>query len=150
IGADLLRARLGEERAEDVERALHRARSDQHFGHEEVTALEPSANLLERRDERVVQHRLRLEVLLETLVRQVLHFGRVADERVVVEAFEDLLVRHAAPRAWSRWPSRRESCVASSIRSGASCTMRSEVSRAVGPEIESAAIASPAAPSTGA
>src|SRR5215217_4950894 len=35
-----LGAGLGEQRAEDVERALHRARGDQHLGHEVVAALE--------------------------------------------------------------------------------------------------------------
>ena len=66
IGADLLRAGLGEQRAEDVERALHRARGDEHLGNEEVAALEPCAHLLQRRDERVVEHRLGLHVVGET------------------------------------------------------------------------------------
>ena len=87
--------------------------------------------------------------VLDALVRQVLHLGRVADERVVVEALEDLLVGHAAPRVWSRWPSRSASVFASSIRSGASWAMRSEVRRAEGPEIESAASASPCGPEDG-
>src|SRR5262249_49052204 len=149
IGADLLRSGLRQQRAKDVERALHRARRDQHLRHEEVAALEPCTDLLEGRDQRVVEHLFGIEVLLEALVRQVLHLGRVADERVVVQPFEDLLFGHAAPR-WSRWPSRSARTCASSMRSGASWAMRSEVKRAVGPEIESAAIASPAGPSTGA
>ena len=149
VGADLLRARLGEQRAEDVERALHRARGDEHLGHEEVAALEARADLLERRDERVVEHLLGVHAVGEALVDEVFHLGRVADERVVVEALEDLVVRHAAPRAWSRWPSRSASRVASSIRRGASCAMRSEVSRAVGPEMESAASGDAARPEDG-
>ena len=52
-----LGAGLGQQRAQDVERALHRARGDQHLGHEVVAALEARADLLERRDERVVEHR---------------------------------------------------------------------------------------------
>ncbi len=99
VGADLLRAGLGEERTEDVECALHRARRDEHLGNEEVAALEACADLLERRDERVVQHRLGLHVVLEAGVDEVLDLGSVADERVVEEALEDFVVGHAAPRA---------------------------------------------------
>src|SRR5581483_6071461 len=143
-------AGLGEERPQDVERTLHRAGGDQHLGDEEVAALEARTHLLERRDQRVVEHLLGLDVLLEPGVRQVFHLGRVADERVVVQPLEDLLFGHAAPFVWSRWPRRRASWFASSISRGASCAMRSPFKRAVGPEIESAAIASPAGPSTGA
>ena len=64
-------AGLGQQRPQDVERALHRARGDQHLGHEEVAALEPRADLLERRDQRVVEHPLGLEPLLEALVHAV-------------------------------------------------------------------------------
>ena len=47
VGADRLGARLGEQRAEDVERALHRARSDQHLGYEVVAALETRTDFFE-------------------------------------------------------------------------------------------------------
>ena len=57
-------AGLGQQRPQDVERALHRARRDQHLGHEVVAALEARADLLERRDQRVVEHPLGLESLL--------------------------------------------------------------------------------------
>ena len=66
--ADLLRAGLGQQRAQDVERALHRAGGDQHLGHEVVAALEPRADLLERGDQRVVEHPLGLEPVGEALV----------------------------------------------------------------------------------
>src|SRR5207237_890022 len=136
--------------AQDVEGALHRPRGDQHLGDEEVAPLEAGADLLERRDQRVVEHLLGFEVVLEALVDEVADLGRVPDQRVVVEPLEDLGVGHAAPRASSRWPSRPASASDSSIRSGARCAMRSEVRRAVGPEMESAAIISPLEPSTGA
>ena len=58
VRADRLRAGLGQQRAQDVERTLHRPGGDQHLGHEVVAALEPRADLLERRDQRVVKHRL--------------------------------------------------------------------------------------------
>ena len=61
---------LGQQRAQDVERALHRARRDQHLGHEVVAALEARADLLERRDQRVVQHPLGLEAVGETVARR--------------------------------------------------------------------------------
>src|SRR5206468_11797386 len=109
----------------------------------EVAALEAGADLLERRDERLVEQLLGVEALLEPGVRQVLHLRCVADERVVVEASEDLFLGHAAPRSWSECPSRPASCAASSSRSGASAAMRSGVSRAVGPEIERAASVGP-------
>ena len=109
VRADRLRAGLGEQRAEDVERALHRARGDQHLRHEVVAALEARADLLERRDQRVVEHRLGLEAVREARVDEVFHLGRVADERVVVEPLEDLFVGHAAPRSSSWWPSRAAS-----------------------------------------
>ena len=66
--ADRLGAGVGEQRAEDVERALHRARGDQHLGHEVVAALEARADLLERRDQRVVEHALGLQAVLEALL----------------------------------------------------------------------------------
>ena len=99
VGPDLLRAGLGEERTENVERALHRARRDEHLGDEEVAALEACTDLLERRDERVVQHRLGLHAVLEAGVDEVLDLGSVADERVVEEALQDFVMGHAAPRA---------------------------------------------------
>jgi hypothetical protein len=42
-----LGAGLGQQRAQDVERALHRSRGDQHLGHEVVAALEPRTDLLQ-------------------------------------------------------------------------------------------------------
>ena len=53
-------AGLGEQRAQHLHRAGHRAAGDQHLGHEEVAALEPGADLLERGDQRVEEQRLRL------------------------------------------------------------------------------------------
>src|SRR5262249_59942897 len=129
---------------------LHRACGDEHLGNEEVAALEPRSDFLERRDERVVEHLLGLELVLEPLVDEIPHFGRVADEGVVVEALQDLFVGHAAPRSWSRLSSRRPSVAACSRRSGASRSIRSGVNRDVGPEIESAATTPPAAARTGA
>jgi hypothetical protein len=91
-----LGAGLGEQRPQDVERALHGAGRDQHLRHEVVAALEPRAHLLERRDERVVEHRARIHSVLEALLDVLLDCRRVAHERVLVERLEDLLVRHAA------------------------------------------------------
>src|SRR5262249_2827180 len=149
-GADLRRAGLGQQRAEDVERALHGTGGDQHLGDEEVAALETGADLLERGDQRVVEHLLGIEAVLEAGVDEVTDLGRVSDQRVVVQPLKDLFVGHAAPRASLRWPSRAASASASSTRSGASFAMRSGVRRAVGPEMESAAIASPVVARTGA
>ena len=99
VRADRLRPRLGEQRPQDVERALHRPRRDEHLRHEVVAALEAGADFFERGDERVVEHALGTKVVPEPLVDEVLHLGRVADERVVVQRLEDLFVRHAAPRS---------------------------------------------------
>ena len=104
--ADLARAGLGQQRAQDVERALHRARGDQHLRNEVVAPLEAGADLLERRDQRVVEHRLGPDAVRESLLDEVAHLGRVPDQRVVVQPLQDLLVRHAAPRASSWYPSR--------------------------------------------
>src|SRR5215216_5379897 len=108
--AGRLGARLGQQRAQDVERALHRARGDQHLRHEVVAALEARAHLLERRDQRVVEHLLGFHLVGEPLLDQFADLGCMADERVLVEALEDLFVCHAAPR-WTvdGWPRRRDS-----------------------------------------
>ena len=95
-GADAVGVGVGQQRAQDVQRALHRARGDEHLGDEVVAALEARAHLLERRDQRVEEHALGLHALLEPRLDVGLHLGRLADERVVVERLQDLLVRHAA------------------------------------------------------
>ena len=56
-------------------------------------------DLLERGDQGVVEHRLGLELIVEPALDELAHLGCVADERVVVEAPEDLFVGHAAPRS---------------------------------------------------
>ncbi len=51
--ADRLHAGLGEQRPQHLHGAGHRAPGDEHLGHEEVAALEPRADLLQRGDEGV-------------------------------------------------------------------------------------------------
>ena len=89
-----------------LEGALHRAGGDQHLGHEVVAALEARADLLERRDQRVVEHALGVEVVLEPLLHSLAHGWGVADQRLVVEKLQDLLVRHAACSPSATWPRR--------------------------------------------
>ena len=89
--ADGLDAGLGEQRAQPLHRAGHRAAGDQHLGHEEVAALEPGADLLQRGDQRVEEQRLRLHAERQPLVGQLEDARGVADQRLVVEALQDLL-----------------------------------------------------------
>ncbi len=97
-GADRSRLRSARAGGAGVERARHGPAGDQHLGHEEVAALEAGPDLLERRDQRLEQHRRRLEALLEPLLGELDDGRLVADERLVVEALQDLLVGHA-PRS---------------------------------------------------
>src|SRR5215218_997520 len=148
--AGRLRAGLGQQRPQDVERPLHRARGDQHLGNEVVAALEARADLLERRDQRVVEHPLGFEVVCEALLDALLDGRRVADERLLVQEREDLVVRHAAPTPSVRWPSSSASALACLITIGRSSAVRLLDSRSVGPDTLSAATARPASSSTGA
>ncbi len=144
-------AGLGQQRAQDVERALHRAGGDQHLGHEVVAALEPRADLLERRDQRVVQHPLGLEARLQPLVDAVDDGRRVADQRLVVQRLQDLLVRSCGVfslLAVAEAPAERPRLVDQDrlqLRGSAAGVIRS-----VGPVMLSAATTSPRAPRTGA
>ena len=72
----------------------HGAARDQHLGHEEVAALEAGADLLEARDQRLEQQRLRAHALLERQVGQLEHARGVAHQRLVVEGLEDLVLGH--------------------------------------------------------
>ena len=90
-------AGLGQQRAQDLQRAGHRLARDEHLGHEEVAALEPGAHLFQRRDQRLVQQRLRTEALGQALVGELEHRRAVADQRLVVELAEQLFCGHAAP-----------------------------------------------------
>jgi hypothetical protein len=96
-GPDRLGAGLGEQRAQDLQRPGHCLAGDEHLGHEEVAALEPGTHLFQRRDQRLVQQRLRPQPHGQPLVGEVEHRGPVADQRLVVELAEQLLGRHAAP-----------------------------------------------------
>ena len=128
---------VGQQRAQDVQRALHRAGGDEHLGHEVVAALEARAHLLERRDERVEEHALGLHALLEPRLDVGLHLGRLADERVVVERLQDLLVRHAALSPGSvLCRGARSSAVRLLDEDGGRAPPRARaVRRSVGPEI---------------
>ena len=96
--ADRLDAGLGEQRAQPLHRAGHRAAGDQHLGHEEVAALEPRADLLQRRDERVEEQRLRLHAERQALLGQLEDARGVADQRLVVQALAgSLRGGHATP-----------------------------------------------------
>src|SRR5215217_6326791 len=91
--AHRLCARLGQQRTQDVERALHRARRDQHLRNEVVAALEAGADLLQRRDQCVVEHLLGIEAGGQPLLDPVLDRRRVADQRLLVQEREDLVGR---------------------------------------------------------
>ena len=54
--ADPLRARLGEQRPQDLHPGLHRVRREQHLGDEEDPVAEVDADDPHALDERVVQH----------------------------------------------------------------------------------------------
>src|SRR5205085_8135470 len=125
---------------------------DQHLGDEEVAALEPRAHFFERRDQPLVEHHLRLHAFREALLGELLHGRGVPDERVLVEALEDFLVRHATPRfaSWWSWSMSAESSAAWRTSSAPSSSRRAEDMRIVGPETLSAATASRSGPSTGA
>src|SRR5581483_2129380 len=149
--ADRLHARVGQERPEQVERARHRAAGDQHLGDEEVAALEACADLLERRDQRVEQHRLRPEALLEAALGQLDDGRLVADERPVVELGQDLVVVHASsspPYLFVRMWLLRASAASTTISE--SSASRSRVVRTVGADTEIAAMTVPLAPRIGA
>jgi hypothetical protein len=94
---DRLDPGLGQQRAQDLQRAGHRLARDEHLGHEEVAALEPGADLFERRDQRLVQQLLRPDPRGQALVGQVEDRGRVPDQRPVVQLAEQLFPGHAAP-----------------------------------------------------
>ena len=79
-------AGLGEQRTQPLHRAGHRAAGDQHLGHEEVAALEPGADLLERRDQGVEQQGLRLHAERQPLLGQLEHARGVAHQGLVVQA----------------------------------------------------------------
>jgi hypothetical protein len=81
-------AGLGQQRAQDLQRARHRLAGDEHLRHEEITALEPGADLLQRGDQRLVQQRLRAKAHGQSGVREVEHGRPVADQRLVVEPAE--------------------------------------------------------------
>src|SRR5262249_11329857 len=154
---DRLGAGLGQQRAEDLQRARHRLARDQHLGDEEVTALEPGADLLQRRDQRLVQQRLRAEAHVEAGPGQLEHRRAVADQGVVVELLESLLLRPAAPsfcgwrRSRSGWcPSTTDSALASATHRAATSAMRAGLSRVLGPDTDSAATTAAPSRNTGA
>src|SRR5580693_297189 len=62
-----------------------------------VAALEPGADLLQRRDQRVVEQSLRAQAHPEPGVGQLKHGGTVAHQGVVVQLLEKLVGGHAAP-----------------------------------------------------
>src|SRR4029079_16711956 len=96
--------------------------------------------------------------LFEPLVREAQHLGGVADQRLVVQRLEDLLVGHAAPssrRRWPGWPvpcsrcpSAPESDRACSATTAPTSGTRLVVSRTVGPDTDSAATTRPPAATT--
>ena len=79
----------------------HGATRDEHLRHEEVAPLEPRADLLERGDQRLEQHRLRREAGLDALLGQRNDLGPIADQRVVVQLLQDLVSVHV-PRSPGR------------------------------------------------
>ena len=91
---DGLDAGLGQERTQPLHGPGHRPAGDQHLGHEEVTALEASADLLQRRDESLEKQGLGLHAERESLLGELEDAGGVADQRLVVEASEDVLGSH--------------------------------------------------------
>ena len=90
-------AGLGQQRAQDLQRAGHRLAGDEHLGHEEVAALEPGAHLFQRRDQRLVQQLSGPRPMARPWLVSSSTAGPVADQRVVVELAEQLFAGHAAP-----------------------------------------------------
>ena len=147
--ADRLDAGLGEQRAQHLHGAGHRATGDQHLGHEEVAALEPRPDLLERGDERVEQHGLRLHLQRQALVGQLQHAGALP---ISVSSYQQDLV---GGRDLAEF--HRESCDdllvgATAQQGGELCGLVQQVAAdlvepplqsGVGPEMPSAAITSP-------
>src|SRR6266700_4002016 len=82
--ADRLRAGLGQQRPEHLECPGHRLAGDQHLGDEEVAALEPRADLLERGDQRYVQQRLGAQSRGEPRVGELEHGRGVPDQGQVI------------------------------------------------------------------
>ena len=97
-GADLLDPRIDEQRAEELERTRHRSTGDQHLRDEEVAALESGSDLLERRDQRLEEQRVRIDLRFDPAGRQFDDRGLVADECLVVDLLQDFFVRHS-PRS---------------------------------------------------
>jgi hypothetical protein len=102
-----------QQRAEPLHRAGHRPAGDEHLRHEEVSALEPRADLLERGDEGIEEQGLRLHAEREPLLGELEHARSVADERLVVQPLQDFVGGgHAAPSSWVLPWSRSVSSVA--------------------------------------
>ena len=138
-------AGLGQQRAQDVERALHGARGDQHLGHEVVAALEAGADLLERRDQRVEEHRLRARARPRAPGSTPLeHAGRVAHQRLLVEEPGGSRRGSCGVHSLGTVAERaRRAPVACLMTSGRSSASRRGESRSVGPDTLSAATTAP-------
>ena len=93
---------LGQQRAQYLERAGHGPPGNEHLRHEEVTAFEASAHLLEGGNEGLEQERLGIEPHLEPGVGELEYRRAVSHKSVVVHLFEQLVPVHAAPsfRGW--------------------------------------------------
>src|SRR6185312_5622127 len=148
--ADRLGAGLGQQRAQDVQCALHCPSGNQHLRDEEVAALEAGAHLLQGRDQGVIEQRLGVHAHGQALVGEVLDGRRVSDQRVVEQPLQDLVGGHAAPSPAGRNPRRAESVSVSFVRSLPNPSSRSLGIRNWGPEMLIAATARPSASSTGA
>ena len=156
--ADRLDAGLGEQRPQHVQRAAHRAAGDQHLRHEEVTALEPRADLLQRRDEGVEEQRLGRHAVVEALLGQARGPParcRPASRRTAPCRISSGVMRRppswVAGRVRSRAVEQRDSSAALgwSMSSSPRASSRWSI-RALGPEMPSAAMTSPLRAVTGA
>src|SRR5437870_9872016 len=92
-------AGLRDERAQDHQRALHRAGGDQHLGDEEVAFLEAAADLLQGGDQGLEQDVHRVHAQGQGFLGQGFDLRRVAVERVLEKLGADLfLAAHPAHR----------------------------------------------------
>src|SRR6266568_576753 len=147
--ADGLRTGLGEQWPQHLQRAGHRLARDEHFRDEEVAALEPGADFLQRRDQRVVEQVFRAEPHPQAGVGEVKDRGRVAHQGVIVKLLEKLFLGHAAPAfcavraSCGRYPSTTDRAAASWTQRPAAAVTRSRARRLVGPDTEMAATTAP-------
>ncbi len=93
-GADLFRARLGQQRPQDGHARLHRLGGHEHFGHEKDAVAEVGADDVHAGDEAGGEDGIRLVAAFEHDVDFLDDLLSVAVVEVFLHQFIDLVVRH--------------------------------------------------------